>query len=155
MRQVKFFKIRLGPSVLKADESWLNEFLANVKLRKIVPSLVQTPREVFWSVYVEFDVEPERAADKGHPSPKGKEEPALSVEQMRLYDALRAWRNQRAAQEGVSPYMIFHNAHLRQMAQNGVTSMEEIAQVRGVGAAKATKYGPDVLRIMAKNDPPT
>jgi len=153
MRQVKFFKVRLGPSVLKADESWLNEFLASAKLRKTAPVLVQTAREVFWSVYVEFEVEPERSADKGRASPKDEPEPALSVEQMRLYDALKAWRTRKAAELSLPSFTIFHNKHLRAMAVAHPTSIRDLIAMPGIGRRKAERFGPEVLRIIEHGDP--
>ncbi|MBM3119101.1 MAG: hypothetical protein FJ006_06035 [Chloroflexi bacterium] len=54
MRQVTFFKVRLGASQ-EADERALNAFIAEVKIRKIVPVLVQDALPNFWSVYVEYE----------------------------------------------------------------------------------------------------
>ena len=153
MRQVKFFKIRLGPSVLKADESYLNEFLANVKLRKTVPALVQTAREVFWSVYVEFEVEPEPPADKRRASPRSGAEPPLSVEQTRLYDALKAWRTKKAAELSLPSFIIFHNKHLRAMAVAPPRSLADLAAIPGIGREKAERFGPEVLRILERANP--
>ena len=153
MRQVKFFKIRLGPSVLKADESWLNEFLANVKLRKTVPTLVQTAREVFWSVYVEFEAEPERSADKGRASSKDEPEPTLSVEQTRLYDALKAWRTKKASELSLPSFTIFHNKHLRAMAVACPTSLRDLIAMSGIGRRKAERFGAEVLRIVEQGNP--
>ena len=152
MRQVKFFKVRLGPATLKADESWLNEFLANVKLRKTLPALVQTGREVFWSVYVEFEVESERAADKGHASLKGEAEPPLSVEQMRLYDALKAWRTKKAAELSYPSFVIFYNKHLRAIAVARPTSLRDLAAIPGIGQRKSETFGPEVLRIVQQGN---
>jgi superfamily II DNA helicase RecQ len=148
MRQVKFFKVRLGPSVLKADEAWLNDFLANVKLRKTAPALVQTAREVFWSVYVEFDAEPERSADKGRPLPKTEAEPALSVERMRLYDALREWRTKKAAELSLPSFAILHNKHLRAIALAAPTSLRDLAAIPGIGQNKANRFGRDILAVV-------
>lgn len=54
MRQVTFFKVRLGAGQ-EADERALNAFIAEVKIRKIVPVLVQDALPNFWSVYVEYE----------------------------------------------------------------------------------------------------
>jgi len=155
MRQVKFFKIRLGPSVLKADESYLNEFLANVKLRKTAPALVQTAREVFWSVYVEFDVEAEASADKRRVSSRSGAEPPLSVEQMSLYDALKAWRTNKAAELSLPSFVIFYNKHLRAMAIARPRSLQDLIAVPGIGRRKAETFGAEVLRIVQQRDPAT
>jgi len=54
MRQVTFFKVRLGAGQ-EADKRALNAFIAEVKIRKIVPVLVQDALPNFWSVYVEYE----------------------------------------------------------------------------------------------------
>jgi superfamily II DNA helicase RecQ len=147
MRQVKFLKVRLGPSALKADESWLNQFLANVKTRKIVPSLVQTPREVFWSLYVEFDAEP-GAENKRRASAKGETEAVLPADRMSIYEALRTWCTQKAAELSYPSFVILHNKHLRAIAAASPTSLQELAAIPGVGEAKATRFGREILRVI-------
>jgi len=147
MRQVKFLKVRLGPSALKADESWLNQFLASVKTRRIVPSLVQTPREVFWSLYVEFDVEPE-AENKRSASPKGQIEPMLPAARIPVYDALRAWRARKAVELSYPSFVILHNKHLRAIAVASPTSLQELAAIPGIGEAKASRFGREILGVI-------
>jgi ATP-dependent DNA helicase RecQ len=58
-----------------------------------------------------------------------------------LFEALRACRRDLAKAGGVPPYVIFHDSTLREIAQRRPFSIEEMAQVSGVGAAKLEKYG--------------
>ena len=58
-----------------------------------------------------------------------------------LFDQLRALRKRLADENGVPPYVIFHDATLREMSQRRVTSLDEFATIPGVGAMKLTKYG--------------
>ena len=51
--------------------------------------------------------------------------------------------------EGVPPFMLFFDAALREMADARPGSMEALLQIKGVGTAKAQKYGRDVLRVIA------
>ena len=144
MRQVKFFKVRLPPGELKADEAWLNQFLVKVRIRKILPSLVQTPREIFWSVYVEFeDGEPKRSTADEATTPQ-----PLTEAEAQLYEALRAWRNARASRENVPAFFVFHNKHLEEMARAKSRSVNDIAAIQGVGRARAERYGPELLRVI-------
>ncbi len=66
----------------------------------------------------------------------------------RVFEALRAWRKDAALSEGVPPFMLFFDAALREMADAMPRSMEQLLQIKGVGTAKAHKYGQDVLRII-------
>jgi ATP-dependent DNA helicase RecQ len=58
-----------------------------------------------------------------------------------LFDHLRALRKRLADEAGVPPYVIFHDATLREMAQQRVTSLDAFARIPGVGATKLAKYG--------------
>jgi ATP-dependent DNA helicase RecQ len=51
-----------------------------------------------------------------------------------LFEALRALRRDLAAEAKVPPYVIFNDATLRQMASDRPGSMQEMAQISGVGA---------------------
>jgi ATP-dependent DNA helicase RecQ len=66
-----------------------------------------------------------------------------------LFDALRAWRREQAKERGVPAYVVFHDATLRQIAQARPATLEALAQISGVGAAKLDAYGTSVLEVLA------
>ena len=78
-------------------------------------------------------------------SPARQERPAtaalLGSEDKALFDVLRALRKRLADEHGVPPYVIFHDATLREMAQQRPTTLHEFARIRGVGEAKLSRYG--------------
>jgi len=152
MRQVKFFKVRLAPSELKADESWLNQFLGHARTRKIVPSLVQTPRETFWSVYVEFDGDAGGGEARKPASEPKVTESELSDSERALFVALKEWRAGKAAELGLPSYVIFHNKQLLAIARTVPTSASGLATIPGIGDAKIQKYGDEVLRVIAQDE---
>jgi ATP-dependent DNA helicase RecQ len=57
------------------------------------------------------------------------------------WEALRACRKELAEQQGVPPYVIFHDTTLFDMLERRPQTLEELAEVNGVGAAKLEKYG--------------
>ncbi len=57
------------------------------------------------------------------------------------WEALRACRKELAEQKGVPPYVIFHDTTLFDMLERRPQTLEELAEVNGVGAAKLEKYG--------------
>jgi ATP-dependent DNA helicase RecQ len=65
-----------------------------------------------------------------------------------LFDALRSWRANEAKAQSVPPYVIFHDATLREIAAARPASLDELAQVKGVGASKLQRYGGRVLRLL-------
>jgi ATP-dependent DNA helicase RecQ len=65
-----------------------------------------------------------------------------------LFEALRAWRAAEAKAQGIPPYVIFHDSVLRDIAAVRPASVEELGQIRGVGASKMQRYGVAVLRVI-------
>jgi ATP-dependent DNA helicase RecQ len=63
-----------------------------------------------------------------------------------LFDRLRALRKRLADEGSVPPYVIFHDATLREMSQRRVTSLDQFATIPGVGASKLAKYGEQFVR---------
>ncbi|MFL5284334.1 MAG: DNA helicase RecQ [Rhodopila sp.] len=70
-----------------------------------------------------------------------------------LYEALRLWRLAEAKGQGIPPYVIFHDSVLRDIAALRPVNLEELAQVKGVGASKLERYGQRVLGVLATEVP--
>ncbi|MDX1755057.1 MAG: DNA helicase RecQ [Marinobacter sp.] len=68
------------------------------------------------------------------------------------WEALRACRKALAEQQGVPPYVIFHDATLLEILERQPRTMEEFAGITGVGAAKLDKYGDTFLAVLAGKD---
>jgi ATP-dependent DNA helicase RecQ len=58
-----------------------------------------------------------------------------------LFERLRALRLQTARERGVPPYVIFHDATLREMARLRPDSLDALRSVKGIGARKAEDLG--------------
>jgi ATP-dependent DNA helicase RecQ len=58
-----------------------------------------------------------------------------------LFERLRAVRLEIARSRGVPPYVIFHDATLREMARLRPTSIDALLAVKGVGSRKADDLG--------------
>ncbi len=67
-----------------------------------------------------------------------------------IFDALRAKRRDLAAETGVPPYVIFHDATLRDMAAIRPKSLRDMALITGVGARKLEDYGAAFLDVIAR-----
>ncbi len=66
----------------------------------------------------------------------------------RLFDALRAKRMELAKDQGVPPYVIFHDSVLRDMTGFKPRSLSALGELPGIGAAKLEKYGEDFLNVI-------
>jgi ATP-dependent DNA helicase RecQ len=65
----------------------------------------------------------------------------LKSEDKSLFEALRTLRKQLADEHGLPPYVIFHDATLRELAERRPATLDEFARIRGIGEAKLARYG--------------
>jgi ATP-dependent DNA helicase RecQ len=65
-----------------------------------------------------------------------------------LFDDLRAERARIAREQGVPPYLVFHDSTLRAMAASRPQTLEEMGEVAGVGQAKLARYGEMFLKVV-------
>ena len=65
-----------------------------------------------------------------------------------LWEALRECRRIFAEDQGVPPYVIFHDSSLQEMAISLPRDMTEFSLISGVGERKLEKYGPAFLRVV-------
>ncbi len=155
----------------ESDELELNQFLESVELKQIFASVVSENGH-FWSVLAFYEDEKQSAAKIEKPSgfislltdkplvsqidkPEKIEKPApepivLTAEQENDFNALKKWRNDRAAQDGLAPYMIAHNESLVQIAALLVKSPADLLQIKGFGEKRAQKYGDEILKILGR-----
>ncbi|MDX1568885.1 MAG: DNA helicase RecQ [Xanthomonadales bacterium] len=65
----------------------------------------------------------------------------LDAEQRRVFESLRETRLDLAHEQGVPPYVIFHDATLQAMVVEHPETLAELAEIPGVGAKKLERYG--------------
>ncbi len=65
------------------------------------------------------------------------------------FEALRAWRRDRAVEQRVPPYVIFQDKTLVEIALNEPQSLDALGRIAGVGAGKLERYGKGVLEALA------
>ena len=65
-----------------------------------------------------------------------------------LFDALRAKRRALAEEAGVPPYVIFHDATLRDMATQRPATLDSLGRISGVGARKLEAHGAAFLAVI-------
>jgi ATP-dependent DNA helicase RecQ len=93
-----------------------------------------------------------RPAKKPRPTckPPQEEAPELKVDET-LFQALRAWRLEQARAQRVPPYRVFHDSHLRSIAAHCPTTLEALAELKGIGPRKLEKYGGDVIELVRQH----
>ncbi len=70
-----------------------------------------------------------------------------------VYEALRLWRLAEAKGQSIPPYVIFHDSVLREIAAAHPATLDELAQIKGVGASKLERYGSRVLGVLSAKLP--
>jgi len=68
-----------------------------------------------------------------------------------LFEALRALRRELAAEAQVPPYVIFHDATLREMAAVRPANLSEMGTIPGIGARKLEAYGEAFLQEIRRH----
>lgn len=71
-----------------------------------------------------------------------------------LFEALRALRLKLAREGEVPPYVIFHDATLKEMAERRPTSLAVLGTIGGVGTRKLAQYGEAFLDVLKQDVPP-
>ncbi len=77
----------------------------------------------------------------------------LPAEAEPVFERLRAWRTAVAKEQGMPPYVIFHDATLRLIAAAPPSTLAGLALVNGVGETKLARYGQQILDVLAEPDP--
>ena len=68
-----------------------------------------------------------------------------------LWEALRAHRRDLAEEQGVPPYVIFHDSTLQSMAELMPSTLEAFGDLPGVGTRKLDKYGQGFINIIKQH----
>ncbi|NEZ04438.1 DNA helicase RecQ [Wenzhouxiangella sp. XN201] len=95
----------------------------------------------------ETDIEMRRDAVPS--SRKSRSKKAVDIDtESPLWQALRQWRLETARSEEVPPYVIFHDATLAAIVEARPQTLDELADISGVGEHKLARYGEAVIRTL-------
>jgi len=82
------------------------------------------------------------------PAERSKERNDIAPHDEAVWQALRETRLRLAREQGVPPYVIFHDATLQEMLSKRPQSMSEFATISGVGERKLLRYGEAFLGVL-------
>jgi ATP-dependent DNA helicase RecQ len=72
----------------------------------------------------------------------------LPAQALPVFERLRAWRSERAKDQGVPAYVVFSDATLREIATTLPSSLAGLSEVSGIGETKLARYGQQVLDVL-------
>lgn len=81
------------------------------------------------------------------PEPEDTPQEPVAQNNPKLLAALRQWRAERSAADGVPAYIVAHDKTLADIARRQPQSEAQLLAINGFGTAKLNKYGPDILAI--------
>jgi ATP-dependent DNA helicase RecQ len=102
-------------------------------------------------VWLRRDAEPEKRMSKAERSARAKEV-FEGANDDPLWQALKAKRLELAREQGVPPYVIFHDSTLLEIHNRKPETLDEMGQISGIGQAKLQKYGDDFLDVLKTID---
>jgi DNA helicase-2/ATP-dependent DNA helicase PcrA len=73
---------------------------------------------------------------------------AVEAQDAALFDALKAWRLDRAREANVPAYVVFPDRTLAEIAKVRPAGVGDLRAIHGVGPAKITTYGDEVLALV-------
>jgi ATP-dependent DNA helicase RecQ len=99
-------------------------------------------------VWLRRDAEPaSRKISKAERASRAKEAFAGANDDP-LWQALKARRLELAREQGVPPYVIFHDSTLLEILERRPQTLDEMAQVSGIGQSKLARYGDAFLQVL-------
>jgi ATP-dependent DNA helicase RecQ len=95
--------------------------------------------------------DPEVTAKKKTKSVTKREQKLGSMPSDTLWQALKAKRLELAREQGVPPYVIFHDSSLIEIHNKQPTTLDAFADIAGVGLSKLQRYGEIFINICLSN----
>jgi len=173
--QVKLFNTRIDPDTIAADQQALNAFMETVTVKSTATQFVNGSPD-FWSILIFYENNEDQKLQKvkskdalkneetntpleqtptteaqkpGKPTkPIEVDDTPLTEEENQILLALKTWRKDKANEIQQPEFMVFPNATLEALAKGKPRKMEELSSVKGLGPAKITRYGDDLMAIL-------
>ena len=167
--QVKLFNTRIDADTIVADQQAINSFMETVTVKNTATQFVNGDPD-FWSILIFYEngeeiipkktkaaektvssgpaATPEKETISEKTTVPETEETELTEEQNQIIIALKTWRKDKANELQQPEFMVFPNATLEALAKSKPRKMEELSGVKGLGPAKITRYGDDLMAIL-------
>ncbi|MCR4297963.1 MAG: DNA helicase RecQ [Gallionella sp.] len=99
-------------------------------------------------VWLRRDVAPAKRRATKEERDARRRQPFTGANEDPLWQALKAKRMELAREQGVPPYVIFHDSTLLEILKLRPGSLNELGQISGIGQAKLARYGDAFLQVV-------
>jgi len=145
----KIFSVPLESEKAFDREQKLNDFLGATNVKRVFASLANQPEGPMWSVLFFY----EDGAQVSQTTPARPDAPMvpdipLTGEQVKSIIALKKWRTDQAALEGVPLYMVAQNKWLEDIVRMPARTLDDLTKVKGLGEWRVQKYGAKIVEIL-------
>lgn len=120
------------------------EAYGGLKLTEAAKPVLKGASEVWLRRDVEVTTRKSSKAERGSRA----KESYVEVNDDPLWLALKAKRMELAKEQGVPPYVIFHDSTLLEIHQQKPASLSAMSRITGVGQAKLERYGDEFLQVL-------
>ncbi|HNZ04756.1 MAG TPA: HRDC domain-containing protein [Myxococcota bacterium] len=151
--KARVFTLRFNRESGTVDDHALTDFLTGRRLVSFSDHCVVYDNEPVVIVAVTYHDENESGA-RAEPTvvrPNPRDE--LGDCDRAVYDALRSWRNAKAEAVGKPGYIVLTNRQLAEVARSRPRSLTALGAIDGVGAARVSSHGQEILAVLAGFDP--
>ncbi|BEV03331.1 HRDC domain-containing protein [Chryseobacterium gambrini] len=147
--KIKVFKIGLDDRHLEKDQKTLEAFLESYDIIKVETAFVQD--EKYWSVVLYFDelkIVQQNVVKDSKTAKYSAEDEALNNDELKILEALKYWRSEKAKEQNLPSYFIASNKELMSVAKYKPAKKEELRDIKGFGKHKIENYGEEILEIL-------
>ncbi|MEN4762044.1 MULTISPECIES: HRDC domain-containing protein [unclassified Chryseobacterium] len=146
--KVQIFKIRLGEEFLHLDQKMLDDFLQSHEILNVETAFVND--ENYWSVILYFGEtkSPQHTVKDSKTNKYSAESEELSFDELKILEALKSWRSDRAKEQNLPIYFVATNKELISVAKYKPAKKEELLDIKGFGKHKIENYGMEIINIL-------
>lgn len=154
----KSFTLPLDAEAALDCERKIDGFMNANNVKRIFASLANPPEGPAWSVLFLYEGEAPAAQppspgttaayERRPSSPVADAGVSLSGAEVKSILALKKWRADAAAVEGVPLYMVAQNRWLEEMVRMPAKTLDDLRKIGGFSEWRVQKYGPRIVEIL-------
>ena len=149
--RLKVLTLGFDPAARAFDDAPLAEFLAGHDVLDVQEHFFEHGGLPYWALLLRY----QDGRGDGRTGGGQREDwrTTLPESDRPLFDALRAWRNERARRGGRPAYVLFTNRQTAAIARARPDSIAALREIDGIGEAKASDFGEEVLAVVRATPP--